>query len=751
MVVAQTRLFEESPQETVTLKGTVERIIVSRGAWGIVLLRQGREEWKVKGSILPLPTQSEVSFTGGWEEDAYRPGEQIFEAKTVDIEKATTRRGLIQKLAELPHIGPHRATVLVEMFGEDPKEILAVLRDPTQVSRVPGLTESRALAIAAEIEAAAWGVFMERDVQLLKYLPRWIVNAALKRWPGPPVTKQSALEILNKDPYRLMELSNVGFKRADKAAMDIGIPVSDSRRADAALQHVLEQAAQSDGHTWISLDQAEEWSQKERVEGVARRQLEDAARRGLAAEKVEADHALERISSIALAAAEATVGYRALSLAQETPCVPIDPYALNPNLTALQAQAVLLAQTRRMLILTGGPGTGKTYTIKAIISALREHCPADFMYDQPIRLCAPTGKAARRMAEMTDMPAQTVHQLLGYNFEMDAFNYGDGAELPAKVVICDESSMLDVRLAGQLFSALPKDARLILVGDVDQLPSVGPGNVLSDLIESGKVPVVRLEQIMRQADGSAIVTNAHALIHGEDLLLDNSPTDFKFFEIPESEIKREEREATQKELLWVHEQVRSFGYRSDQIQVLSPQKAGEIGTMELNRQLRHILNPPVGNKPEIEVQGQNRLLRQGDRVIQTKNDYELHVMNGQIGTVGQVEPPDPQQSNQRGAALVALDDDGGMIRYPAGALQHLHLAYAITVHKSQGSEWPVVIVPVSTSHAKTLSRRLLYTAITRARKLVVLVGTQKALRYARKNIQDARRQTRLLGMLRGQE
>ena len=305
----------------------------------------------------------------------------------------------------------------------------------------------------------------------------------------------------------------------------------------------------------------------------------------------------------------------------------------------------------------------------------------------------------------------------------------------------------------QLFGALDAEARLILVGDVDQLPSVGPGKVLHDLIESGVCPVVRLQQVMRQAEDSAIALNAHSLIQGEPLQLDNSKyVDFKFFEIEAKREPREERESTANMLLSAHECVRSeLGYDLTQIQVLTPQKNTEIGTNALNRSLRQVLNPPRGDAQEVHFQrsrnSQNaEVFRIGDRVIQTRNNYDLHVMNGEMGTVEAIKEPPPERPALGRFAIVRMDD-GREICYPSKLLRELALAYAITVHKSQGSEWPVVIVPVSTSHARLLSRRLLYTAITRGKEVVVMVGTAKALRHAQRNLRDAQRQTQLLALL----
>lgn len=735
------------------VKGTVHRILYANGVWGLILVRRPNgEEVKAKGNILPLTPQTEVTLTGRWVPDERRPGEQLFDVEDIEVEIISDRRGLIAKLAELPDVGKRRATAIVEKFGDDVVELLRILRDePGRVAaEIDGITERRAQLISLQIKDG-WGNQFARDVKLLRVLPKWIVDRALRRWPGKPTSQETAIDVLYRDPYRLIEINGVGFKRADKAAIDTGITLDDPRRHVAALQYLLDQATQGDGHTWISFDQAVAWARKEQIDGIRREEFWHAADIAQEQGYVEVDPQDENwMAPVALVDAEEAIARRAKQLSQEVRCDDVLDLTARYGLNEQQAEAVQLAQTRRFLILTGGPGTGKTYTLQAILDAFEQRMRSgSFRGWGKIGLCAPTGKAAVRMSEVTNRPAQTVHSFLSYKPDLDVFEFGGGNPHPSSLIVCDEASMLDTRLAGQLISAVPHDCHLILVGDVDQLPSVGPGKVLSDLIESGAAPVVRLTQTMRQAEDSAIVKNAHALINGQDIHVDNNLyRDFKFFEVEAYADKRQEREEIAQKAAWAHNVVReNLGHNLDDIQILTPQKAGEIGTGQLNQMLREQLNPAAPRKPEIEVAKQSRTLRQGDRVIQTQNNYDLEVMNGQIGTILEVEAPDPT-AKKKGSLLVRFDEQ--IVRYPESELGQLHHAYAITVHKSQGSEWPVVIIPVSTSHAKTLTRRLLYTAITRGKKLVVLVGTQKALRWAQKNVEDAQRQTRLLQLLGGE-
>ena len=399
--------------------------------------------------------------------------------------------------------------------------------------------------------------------------------------------------------------------------------------------------------------------------------------------------------------------------------------------TGDQARAIESALTEKVLIVTGGPGTGKTTVINAVTRLYRQ-------LGLSVLLAAPTGRAAKRLAEVTGHEASTIHRLLEYNWASGGFTRDAERPLEADALVIDEASMLDIQLIAQLLRAVPDQAVLILVGDVDQLPSVGPGTVLHDVIESGAVPVVRLQEVFRQAKESLIVENAHRVNQGEmprggKPLVEGELLDFYF-------IEESDPEACADTIITLCRDRISQRFGLDPIadvQVISPMQRGILGVQNLNARLQEALNPAAGG-PVLRSGG--RTFRPGDKVIQVRNNYEKNVFNGDIGLVRQVDP-------EAGVLRVAFD--GVEIEHTAGSLDEVMHAYAVTVHKSQGSEYPAVVVPLHTQHYPMLQRNLIYTALTRARKLAVFVGTKKAVAIAVKNAQVRRRWSRLSERLRG--
>ncbi|MBD3160630.1 MAG: AAA family ATPase, partial [Candidatus Eisenbacteria bacterium] len=390
------------------------------------------------------------------------------------------------------------------------------------------------------------------------------------------------------------------------------------------------------------------------------------------------------------------------------------------RLGADQRDALARALREKVLILTGGPGTGKTTLVERILTIYE-------MKKHRIALAAPTGRAAKRLAEATRREAKTIHRLLEFSPRAQRFERDDAHPLDTDLLVVDEVSMVDAMLLLHLLRAIPPAARLLLVGDVDQLPSVGPGNVLRDLIGSGVVPVARLEEIFRQEQESRIVTNAHQINRGEIPRLGGPEDAGDFFFVERTE--PEEVLAAIEKL--VTERIpRRFGLDPlDQIQVLTPMHKGAIGATNLNKALQRLLNP--GGK---EVTGGSRALRVGDKVMQIRNNYDLEVFNGDIGRILSVDP-------EEGTILVRIDER--TVAYAPADLDELVPAYAVTVHKAQGSEYPCVVLPIHTQHYVLLQRNLLYTAITRGKRLVILVGTKRALAIAVRNSKIDRRYTRL--------
>ncbi|MFB6352206.1 MAG: ATP-dependent RecD-like DNA helicase [Bradymonadaceae bacterium] len=430
----------------------------------------------------------------------------------------------------------------------------------------------------------------------------------------------------------------------------------------------------------------------------------------------------------ALLTSESWLGDGGIGLDLETRVDAIES-ELGFELAEAQREAVGAAWKSPVVVITGGPGTGKTTIVRAV-------CMLGDELGRKIELCAPTGRAAKRLSEATGRNAQTIHRLLDYSFEEGGFQYDEDRPLDVDMLIVDEASMLDTSLFHAVVRALPPRASLLLVGDVDQLPSVGPGDVLADLIRSGEIAVVELTEIFRQAERSTIVVNAHRINQGDMPVVprreDGELVDFYTIAADSPETARD------RIVRAVSERIpEAFGYNSvEDIQILAPMHRGDVGCRVLNEQLQERMNPGAET---FEYYGREWTV--GDRVMQTRNNYDLDVYNGDIGRITDVDEI---------TEVVDIDFEGRTVRYPFASLDELELAYAITVHKSQGSEYPAVVIPVVTQHYIMLQRNLLYTAVTRAEKLVVLVGSQRAVSIAVDNDEAGSRYTRLDRRIRGE-
>ena len=395
-----------------------------------------------------------------------------------------------------------------------------------------------------------------------------------------------------------------------------------------------------------------------------------------------------------------------------------------------QREAVRRLFEEQMLILTGGPGTGKTTVIRAMLDMYKVMYP-----DKSVCLAAPTGKASRQLSEVAGHEASTIHRLIGYQQgEIPTYNWED--KLPCEFLIVDEMSMVDVQLASLLLDALERDTKILFVGDIDQLPSVSPGNVLSDMIKAG-LPTVSLTEVFRQAEESQIISNAHRVNQGKSLLIDKDKGDFYF-------IDQEDPKRIADLIVRSAIRFQELGHSLSDILILSPMKKGPAGTITLNEQLREALNPATHTKTEWTIG--KRLFRQGDKVIQIKNDKTKGVFNGDIGVIVQIFK-EVNQDNET-VELMTCDFSGLTVTYEKTDTKELELGYAITIHKSQGGEAPIVIIPATTSHYVMLARNLMYTGMTRAKEKIVLIGTQKAMNMAIKNNKLAERNSGLSQRIR---
>jgi exodeoxyribonuclease V alpha subunit len=662
------------------------------------------EGFALVGPVAHLGAGDRAEVSGEWQTHA-RYGRQLRAQGALPLDPAD-REGQIAYLTSLRHIGQARAERLVDEHGEG--VLAAIAADPQGVfSSLRGVSANQAAA-ATESWHAGRAV---RDLHV-QLAPHGLAHLAA---PIHARYGEGSMTILHEDPYRLTEVEGVGFARADKIALAADVPPESSRRAQAAAVYSLQEAEQQ-GNSYLPIEELT--ARTARLIGLVPDPDVLVQARGLLAEGDRAYRESTHASEMAVAA---TLAARLAAPAQ----LDHDP-GENPGarLTDEQWAAVHGAFSSRISVLTGGPGVGKTECTKEIVA--EAHAAG-----ATIALCAPTGRAARRMEDATGQTAQTIHRMLEWMPGREP-TYRPGHPLAADLVIVDESSMLNLRLAEVLLGGLAESTHVVFVGDADQLPPIGAGKPFEDLIESGAAPVVRLTQIFRQAARSMITTAAHEINQGRPPHLEPGPDqdhDFFFIERPNPERALE----TVVEVV-AERAPKSFGVDPIRdVQVLAPMYRGAVGIDALNERLQARLNPD-GRKALGER------FRIGDRLIQTRNSHELGLMNGSIVFLRRDDPDEE--------SIVVDTDDGGSLFIPYGETGTLRLAYAISVHKAQGCEVPVVVGVCHRSHARMLTRPLLYTAITRARNSCVLVGDRPALDSAIRRDDSGGRHSGLAGRLR---
>ncbi len=663
------------------------------------------EGFALVGPVAHLKAGERAEVSGEWQNHS-RYGRQLRARGALPLDPAD-REGRIAYLTSLRHIGPARAESLVEEHGED--VLRAIAANPASVfSGLRGVSANQA-ADAAESWHASRAV---RDLHV-QLAPHGLAHLAA---PIHARFGEQAMSILHEDTYRLTEVAGVGFTRADTIALANDVPPESRRRAQAAAAYALAEA-EKQGHTNLPLPELAARSAK--LLGLQPDPTDIADSPGLLIDDERVYRELTHASEVAVAATLAARAAEDPELAHEPGELP------EGELTDEQWAAVRGAFASRLSVLTGGPGVGKTVCTKAIV-AEAEAAGAR------IALCAPTGRAARRMEEATGHEAMTIHRLLEWMPGRDPA-FGPGHPLPVDLVIVDEASMLNLRLVQVLLDGLAETTHVVFVGDADQLPPIGAGKPFDDLIASGIVSVVRLSQIFRQAARSMITTAAHEINSGRPPHLepeDDQERDFFFVDRPSPE------RALETVVEVVAERVpKSFGLDPVRdVQVLAPMYRGAVGIDALNERLRERLNP----RGEVALGGRFRI---GDRLIQTRNSHELGLMNGSIVFLREDDP--------NGEEIKVETDEGGELSIPYEETATLRLAYAISVHKAQGSEVPVVVAVCHRSHTRMLTRPLLYTAITRARNVCVLVGDAAALQSAVRRDDGGGRHSGLLERLSG--
>ena len=718
-------------------EGTVDDIVFrnDQNGWTVASVRLDGSGRTAAVGVMPFLSAGEHVIFDGELTEHRDYGEQI-RVNSYETTRPETKSGVERYLGSglIKGVGPATAKLIVSHFGARALDVLE--SEPERLTEVEGIGPKRAALIA---ESFAMHNGMRATLMFLQdcgMTPS--LSMKIYRAFGEMTER-----VMRANPYRLVdEISGVGFRTADEIAMKMGFARESEFRLRSGVKFALSEAANGMGHMYLPAKMLQE--QASRLLG-ADGEVVNAVIRGLIlsgeliAEKIDGETAvyLPRLYEAECEAARRLIRLRdsirpsrmngAEVLAQ------IAAYEADEGveLCREQREAAMAAVEEGILIITGGPGTGKTTSINLIIRLLRGM--------GKVELCAPTGRAARRMSEAAGRPARTVHRLLEYSGENQGFARDEDNPLEADVVIVDEMSMVDVFLMRSLLCALRPGTRLVLVGDVDQLPSVGAGNVLSDLIAAGVMPVVRLTEIFRQAQQSQIVVNAHRINRGEYPLIQTRNTDF-FLERRETPAQ-----AVESVVALVSRRLPGYMHLDSlrDIQVMAPMKRGEVGVYALNARLQQTLNP--GRRGCAELVRGDHVFRQGDKVMQIRNNYDLSwtreseegegVFNGDIGYITGVDV--------REKALTVTFDDGRVALYDESMLDDLELAYCMSVHKSQGSEFDAVVLPLVSGPPMLMTRNLLYTAITRAKRLVVIVGREGCMRAMVDNNRIVRRYSAL--------
>ena len=639
-------------------------------------------------------------------------------------------------------VGPALSAKIVKKFGDETFNIIE--REPERLAEIKGITEKKAIEIGSQFEEKK--EFRNAMIFLNQY---GVSNAlAMKIYKEYGI---KVMKIVRENPYRLADdIAGVGFKTADEIALRMGFSPESSMRMKAGMSFALSMAA-SNGHTYLLYEDL--YEESKRLLGISEAEFENdiyelTIERKIVLKEVKGER---RVYNNNLYYMELTVARKLLDLnaksennykVMEAKVKEVEAKT-GIKLGDLQRKAVYEAVESGLVIITGGPGTGKTTTINAIIKLFE-------MQNMEILLAAPTGRAAKRMTETTGMEAQTIHRLLELNGNPEEggsmrFERNELNPLEADVIIIDEMSMVDIYLMYSLLKAVTVGTRLILVGDVNQLPSVGPGKVLKDIIGSEKFNVVRLSEIFRQAAESDIITSAHKINAGQSIRLDNKSKDFFMLSMNSSLQIQRALVSLIAEKLPPYVDATKYD-----IQVLTPSRKGELGVENLNKILQQYINPPAPNKRE--KQWGEMIFRENDKVMQIKNDYQMEwkivtkkgltikegsgVFNGDCGIIREI--------NEFAGTVTVEFDEGKIVEYTGATLEELELAYAITIHKSQGSEYPAVIIPLLNAPRPLLNRNLLYTAVTRARKCVTIVGSENSVNEMIQNESEMKRNSGLV-------
>ena len=704
------------------LRCVVERITYQNAENGYTVLKCAVKNYKdlvtVVGTMPDTHVGSVLSLEGFWKVDA-KYGRQFSVQKFEETLPATVY-GIEKYLGSglIKGIGPKFARRIVEKFGKDTLEVIE--ENPNALIEVEGIGKVRVERIKT-----SW-----QEQKEIKNIMLFLQGHEVSTSHATKIFKaygSESIQIVKENPYRLADdIWGIGFKTADSIAAKMGIEKDRFIRLRSGILYTLNKLSES-GHCYAVREQL--------IEKAIQLLEVDAPELEITLdEMIRADDVIKEDEAIYLPPFYFSETGCAKSMLYLLACerrIRVNPQEITEKVVShseisydtIQLEAIKTAISSKIMVLTGGPGTGKTTTTMGIISAYQ-------MAGCRILLAAPTGRAAKRMSEATGMEAKTIHRLLEFK-PPEGYQKNEDKPLDGDVLILDECSMVDVILMYNLLKAIPEHMSLILVGDTDQLPSVGAGNVLKDVIDSGRIPVVRLTRIFRQAQGSRIIMNAHRINKGEAIDMRGGKESDFFFASKESNeevVETMVKYCTQNLPRYYH--VDAFR----DIQVLTPMQRGTCGAANLNQVLQEAMNPT-----RIFLHRGGTQYRLHDKVMQIRNDYDKEVFNGDIGTVTRVDMEERE---------LTVDFDGRAVVYDVTELDELVLAYAVTIHKAQGSEYPIVVMPFTMSHFVMLQRNLLYTGVTRAKKILVLIGEKKAVYYAIKNEKTTERNTKLAERLR---
>ncbi len=731
MVVTASKATKTGDAQIERLSGSVERVTFHSEETGFSVLRvkvKGQRDLiTVVGSVASVGPGEYLECLGQWQNDRTH-GLQL-KASQLKTVPPSTVEGIEKYLASgmIRGIGAHFAKVLVKAFKDDVFNVIENM--PDKLMDLPGIGRKRMDSIIS-----AWADQKAiRDIMVFLQSYGLGVSRAARIYK---IYGNEAIIKVTENPYRLaLDIHGIGFKTADALAGKLGIAPDSMIRAQAGVRHVL-QTISEEGHCASPWDELSNVASEllEIPQAIIESAIDEEISEGnLVKDEIDGTPCLfltplyRAELGVSSSLSRLMKGQPAWGLLDVEKAIPWVERKTSLNLSNSQQNAVRLALSSKVLVITGGPGTGKTTLVNAILNIIKAK-------QAKVTLCAPTGRAAKRLTESTGIEAKTIHRLLEFDAKSFGFKRGKNNPLDTDLVVVDETSMVDIVLMNRLLAAIPDRSALMIIGDVDQLPSVGPGSVLSDIIESGVVPTVRLTEIFRQAASSGIIVNAHRINQGQMPFQTEAGEQTDFYFIP----AETPEEIHEKLMHLVTKRIPDrFKYHPiKDIQVLVPMNRGGLGVRSLNVELQQKLN----EKGEPKIIRFGITFAPGDKVIQTVNNYNKEVFNGDIGRIVEID-----QEEQ----LVKIDFDGGVVEYDFSEMDEISLAYATSIHKSQGSEYPVVVIPLTMQHYVLLARNLLYTAVTRGKKLVVIIGQTKALAIAVKNQDSTKRLTKLAGRLRG--